>query len=124
MGQGVSSVSSYSDAAGRITSRANSWTMSRRSFCSWLSSKAIMGAPPAANRRGVYLDDVTRLIRCALALALLAISSGAAYAEPEWQLLSQPGTAIVRLWALPDGTLFAADATKALFWSSDRGDSW
>src|SRR5215218_2154213 len=47
-GQGVSSRSSHSCAAGRTTCSANPWTQSRMSLCSWLSSrlKTESGSPP------------------------------------------------------------------------------
>ena len=45
IGQGVSSRSSHSCAAGRITSAAKPWTQSRMSFWSWLSSSENVGSP-------------------------------------------------------------------------------
>src|SRR4051812_35068676 len=39
IGQGVSSRSSHSEAAGRTTFLAKPWTQSRMSFWSWLSSR-------------------------------------------------------------------------------------
>ena len=42
----------------------------------------------------------------------------------DWTLLDNPGPGIVRLWALPDGTAFAADRQNELFVSSDDGDTW
>ena len=44
-GQGVSSRSSHSAAAGRTTFSAKPWTQSRMSFWSWFSSSEKRGAP-------------------------------------------------------------------------------
>jgi photosystem II stability/assembly factor-like uncharacterized protein len=66
---------------------------------------------------------MTVLTRCMLLVALL-LSATTAHAEEDWILLEGPRTAIVRLWALPGGLVFAADADKALFWTADGGDSW
>ena len=43
IGQGVSSRSSHSDAAGRMTFSANPWAQSRMSFWSWVSSRLKVG---------------------------------------------------------------------------------
>jgi photosystem II stability/assembly factor-like uncharacterized protein len=42
----------------------------------------------------------------------------------DWTLLDNPGLGIMRLWALPDGTAFAADWQNNLFRSTDDGDTW
>src|SRR5689334_1759201 len=45
IGQGVSSRSSHSAAAGRTTFSEKPWTQSRMSFWSWLSSSVNFGSP-------------------------------------------------------------------------------
>src|SRR5438552_56359 len=48
IGQGVSSRSSHSEAAGRTTFSAKPCTHSRMSFWSWVSSREKLGPPPSA----------------------------------------------------------------------------
>jgi hypothetical protein len=42
----------------------------------------------------------------------------------DWILLDGPGGGIVRLWTLPDGTVFAADSQRGMSTSGDEGDTW
>src|SRR5256714_587970 len=74
IGQGVSSFSSHSCAAGRTTSSAKPWTQSRMSFWSWLSCIENAASCPAAlliAKRPLAFPAAT----AAAALALAACGS-------------------------------------------------
>jgi hypothetical protein len=62
IGQGVSSRSSHSAAAGRTTPSAKPWTQSRMSFWSWESSSENDGASSGAPAISLATDSVVLMI--------------------------------------------------------------
>ncbi|HEV7666532.1 MAG TPA: hypothetical protein VGQ62_23555 [Chloroflexota bacterium] len=70
--------------------------------------------------------SVVVLVSLLLALTGVALAANAAPVRQatDWELLDGPSAPIIQLWALPDGTVFAADGDHALYSSADLGATW